>query len=550
LKILEILNSTFNLTSFKEGQHEAIDAIIEKKDLIAVLPTGGGKSLIYQLPSVIAKAGITIVISPLISLMKDQVDSLNRLGIVAAFCNSSQDELEQLKIISDSVNGKIKLLYISPERAMSSSFLNYYSKMKVNFIAVDEAHCVSQWGHDFRPEYRELSKLRDVKKDIFFVALTATATKKVILDIQRSLGLRDPIIIKKSFLRKNLSFNVEYFTTDFDKEKRLLDLLNSEIFSKVHGKGIIYSATRSKADELNKFLQSNGIKSTVYHAGKSDSIRLKNQDTYFKGKSRLMIATNAFGMGVDSSDVRLIVHYQTPASIESYYQEAGRAGRDGMSAKCILFFQKKDLVVQNFIIRKESNFKNGETLFGEMKSYIFSETCRQKIICSYFGEEIESCGNCDLCIPSDLDSDRKDYLDNTQKLADQKELKKIYMFNEMELDSLKSIFQKLPGIFGKNMIISILRGSKLKKILRLKLDKKEEFGKLKHIPEEAISFKIEEWLKDKVLIEKGQKYPLLYLKEFPPQNRKEKVAEEIKLGIRKEKFVTPEQNLVKERPVD
>ncbi len=536
-----VLKNIFGLEKFREGQKEAIDKILNREDTICILPTGGGKSLVYQFPSVYLDSGITIVISPLIALMKDQVDSLNQLGVKASFLNSTQDELEQLKTISDAVNEKIKILILSPEKAVSNFFLFHLKKMNVNYFAIDEAHSVSQWGHDFRPEYRELHTLREVKPKSTYIVLTATATEKVIKDIKKVLDLKNPHLVKKSFYRKNLFFGIEYFESASEKEKRILKILETEILNLENSKAIIYCSTRQQTETLQKFLKENGISSIIYHAGKSDSIRTKNQDSYSKNKNQIMIATNAFGMGIDIPNVRLIVHYQTPASMESYYQEAGRAGRDGKNSKCILFFQKKDLTIQNFILSKESNRKQGETLLLEMKNYIFGQVCRQQKICSYFGEQIEPCGNCDIC----LDKKPNLYL---EKLEDEKKIKlekQIYEFSEDEIFVIQSLLKKLPGIFGKTMITSVLKGAKLKKILRLKLNEKEEFGKLKHIPEEAILHLFETWLGKKILMEAGTKFPKIYLKEFPPTTRKEKHNEEIELGIRKVKFVSPEQNLVK-----
>jgi len=538
------LEEVFKLKQFREGQKEAIEALLAGRDVISIFPTGGGKSLLYQLPASIQKEGVSIVISPLIALMKDQVESLNKIGVSASSCNSSQDELEQLTAISRAVTGKIKLLYISPERALSSYFTTMLKKMKVNFFAVDEAHCVSQWGHDFRPEYRELYRLRQLHPNSPFIALTATATEKVLNDIENSLNLKNSYIVKKSFQRPNLSFQIEYLRNETEKEIKLLEILNSEFKTKNHGRVIIYCATRNKVDEVCKFLLENGFKATRYHAGKTDSMREKAQDAYSSGKVKILVATNAFGMGLDSPDVRLVLHYQIPSSIESYYQEAGRAGRDGKNSRCILFFQNADLGIQNFILRKESNHKGGDTLLDAIKAYAFSNVCRQKFLCSYFGEEIQTCGICDIC-KANIPNPHNDYLEELQLKLEKKVLRGKYEFASDELNIIRSLLISAPAVYGKKMIAGILRGSKAKNILRSKADQSSFYGKLSTIPEEAILTKLEEWIEKRELKIAGKKYPKIYLSSHPPMTRKEKIESEIQSGLRTRKIQTPNQVLVK-----
>ncbi|MBK8395241.1 MAG: RecQ family ATP-dependent DNA helicase [Leptospiraceae bacterium] len=540
------LETTFRLSSFRDGQLEAIQSLLSGKDVVAVMPTGGGKSLLYQLPASIQDSGVSIVISPLIALMKDQVESLNRLGIPALFCNSSQDELEQLTAISRAVTGKIKLLYISPERALSSYFTTMLKKMKVNFFAVDESHCVSQWGHDFRPEYRELHRLRLIHPKAPFIALTATATEKVLVDIENSLNLKNPALIKKSFLRPNLFFQIEYLRTESEKDTKLLEILEQESSKNKSGRIIIYCATRNKVDEVCKFLLDNGHNAARYHAGKTDVMREKTQNNYSSGKVKILVATNAFGMGLDSPDVRLVLHYQIPSSVESYYQEAGRAGRDGKFSRCILFFQNADLAVQNFIIRKESNRKGGETLLDAIKAYVYSTVCRQKFLCDYFGEKINSCGNCDVCeTSSDLQNNKNSYLEELEDKKIKKLEKSKYQFATDELEIIKNLLIHYPGVFGKKILVGILRGSNSKAILRMKVDKSPFHGKLPKIPEEALLAKLEELTITKEVRISGQKYPKLYLATHPPVSKKEKIESEINAGLRIRKIPTPNQVLVK-----
>lgn len=535
----------FGFKDFREGQKEAIESLLGGRDTIAVMPTGGGKSLIYQYPAALAETGVTLVISPLIALMKDQVDSLNAAGISASACNSSMDELEQLTAISRAVTGKIKLLYVSPERALSSYFLSMIKKMKLNLIAVDEAHCVSQWGHDFRPEYRELHKLREIKPDTPVAALTATATSKVIKDIASSLGLKNQLLVRKSYYRKNLKFSIEYFKSEAEKECRLIDILSLEYPDRKvwKGKTIIYCATRAMVDALSVVLMDHGFKVGRYHAGKTDETRDKTQNAYSSGKLPILVATNAFGMGMDSPDVRLVIHYQIPSSVESYYQEAGRAGRDGLGSKCILFFQSKDIAVQGFIIRKEANRKGGDNLLEGVKAYATSSVCRQKFICDYFGEEIEPCGVCDYCTSH---SAHTGFLEDLKEKAEKKAEKANFDFKEEELQKIRAALKAYPAKFGKNLIAGMLKGSANKNILRKKLNHSPFYKTLPHISEDAIKKKLDEWIEAKEIRVAGVKYPTLYLAVSPPLPRKERIEKEIAEGTKIRKIVTPDTELLRE----
>jgi ATP-dependent DNA helicase RecQ len=510
------LQNYFSFISFRDGQREAILSLLNNKDCLCVLPTGAGKSLIYQFIATTLKNGIVLVISPLVSLMKDQVDSLNRFGIPAVYCNSSQDEVEQLQSLSKAVQGKVKLLYVSPERALSSYFLNMAKKMEIKLLAIDEAHCISQWGHDFRVEYSNLYKIR---KELNFqkfpiIALTATATTKVKTDIVDSLSLIEPQIVSNTFLRKNLYFSVEYYETDIYKNERLLEILNGEI----NGRIIIYCSTRKKVDEVYDFLKSNGYNAAKYHAGQKDLTRNKTQNSYSLGKVKILVATNAFGMGIDNSDVRYVIHYQVPSSIESYYQEAGRAGRDGLISKCILFYKNSDFNVRRYLSSNSKDKEDKSVLLEEIKKYCLTSSCRQIYICNYFGEEIANCKVCDNC--KSENKGLKETLEKEYRKRILKEEKSNYNFSDAELHLILNFLKENPGKFGKKIIIGVLKGSKASEILRRKLYLDKNFGCLSSISDVALQKKIENLIEsNEIKVTKG-KYTKLYLKSHPPISKK------------------------------
>lgn len=401
----EILKQKFNLPTFRSGQREIISSLIQGKDLLAVLPTGGGKSLCYQFPAIYFNK-LVIVVSPLIALMRDQVKSLTQMQIRAGAIYSGQSEDEKKQIFSDIQKGGAYVLYLSPERVQKIGFQNWIKDKPVALFAIDEAHCVSQWGHDFREEYSLLNLLKKLRPDIPTLALTASATPTVLHDIAIQLELKNPLKKVYGFYRRNLYFQVEICDNEETKNQLLLQALDQT----PKGRVIIYCGTRKKTEDLYEFLSEKYPQVGYYHAGLSSEKRTFVQEQYQNEKLRILVATNAFGMGIDQPDVRLVVHYQMPATIDSLYQEMGRAGRDGQDSTCLLLYALKDKGLQSFFIQsstvneeiKSARWRNLDTLIN----YCESSECRQAEILTYYqdAQRIKQCGHCDNCVP---ESDRK-----------------------------------------------------------------------------------------------------------------------------------------------
>ena len=382
------LKENFGFEKFRPNQEEIINCILSGKDTVAIMPTGGGKSICFQLPALVFP-GITIVISPLIALMKDQVDSLKANGIAACFINSSQSGEEQELHIQNLKEGKVKLVYVAPE---SLSFLeNAFNQITVSLIAIDEAHCISAWGHDFRPAYTNLGYLKNRFPSTPILALTATADKATRTDISKQLNLNNPRIFVASFDRKNLSLEVR---PALDRVKQIIDFIKL----KPNESGIIYCLSRKTTEELSEKLQKIGIKAKAYHAGLDNKVRSKTQDEFINDECQVVCATIAFGMGIDKSNVRWVIHYNLPKNIEGYYQEIGRAGRDGLPSETVLFESYGDVIQLQKFASQGLNAEVQLAKLERMKQYTDALSCRRKILLSYFGELVsDNCGNCDIC---------------------------------------------------------------------------------------------------------------------------------------------------------
>ncbi len=409
------LKEYFGYSQFRGNQEVIIRNILNRKNTFVIMPTGAGKSLCYQLPAII-QPGAAIVISPLIALMKNQVDQMNAFGINAQFLNSTLTKTEMNRVKKETLEGKIKLLYVAPESLTKEENIKFLKEANIQFVAVDEAHCISEWGHDFRPEYRKIKAIiAQLGDEVPVIALTATATPKVQLDIQKNLQMEDADVYKSSFNRENLYYEVR------PKKHAKRQLIQ---FIKQHkGKsGIIYCLSRKKVEEIAEFLQVNDIKAAPYHAGLDAAIRIQNQDAFLNEEVDVIVATIAFGMGIDKPDVRFVIHYNVPKSLEGYYQETGRAGRDGLEGKCIMFYSHNDIQkLEKFNKDKTVTERdNAKILLQEMISYAESSVCRKRQLLHYFGEHLsEDCGYCDNCIRPKEEYEGESYVETVLQTAQQ-----------------------------------------------------------------------------------------------------------------------------------
>lgn len=462
MKDYEVLKKYFGYESFREGQQELITEILEHHDVLGIMPTGAGKSICYQVPAVMLE-GITLVISPLISLMKDQVGTLNEAGIRAAYLNSSLSYAQYRKALSLARGYTYKIIYVAPERLMSDDFLSFAKEMKISMVCVDEAHCVSQWGQDFRPHYLQIREfLKEMPQRPIVSAFTATATTQVKEDILQLLDMKEPYTITTGFDRKNLYFAVE---KPKDKYQALLHYVKQH----TEDAGIVYCLSRKTVEEVCNRLCADGFAATRYHAGLSDAERMNNQDDFIYDRKTIMVATNAFGMGIDKSNVRFVVHFNMPKNMESYYQEAGRAGRDGEQADCILLYSGKDVRLNQFLIEQGSGHEDMEEAvrmelqqkekdrLKSMTFYCTIPSCLRHYMLKYFGEESDGfCGSCSNCLTQYEECDIR-----------------------MEASRLVECIRHSGERFGKTMIVDIVKGSANAKIKSYHLDRNPAYGALK-----------------------------------------------------------------------
>lgn len=492
----QVLKQYFGYDSFREGQEELIDSLLAGQDVFGIMPTGAGKSLCYQIPALMFK-GITLVISPLISLMKDQVAALNQAGVYAAYLNSSLTQGQYFKALDFAKRGKYKIIYVAPERLLTDSFLDFAVHADISFVSVDEVHCVSQWGQDFRPSYLKIVEfISRLPVRPVVGAFTATATQPVREDVTRILQLHDPHIVTTGFDRSNLYFEVR---TAKDKMTQVIRLLQEHEGES----GIIYCITRKLVEEVYEALKARGIAVTKYHAGLSDEERRMNQDDFIYDRCSLMVATNAFGMGIDKPDVRFVIHYNMPKNMESYYQEAGRAGRDGEPSSCILLYSGQDVRTNQFFI--ENNRENEELSETELEEviakdrerlkkmtyYCYTKDCLREYMLGYFGEPAKGyCGNCSNCLQNYEEVDVSKYA-------------------RIMLCCIEECRER----YGVTTILETLHGSRSEKVLRYRLNENSYYATATDISMDRLRQIVKQLLAKGYLNQTDDEYGLLKLTE-------------------------------------
>ena len=488
IQALEVLKKYYGYTSFRKGQEDIINEIINGNDVLAIMPTGGGKSICYQIPSLILD-GITIVISPLISLMKDQVDALKSMGVNAALINSSLNTSQFNAVIDGINNDEYKIIYIAPERLDSYEFVNIIRNKKLSQIAIDEAHCVSQWGHDFRLSYRKIGTfINSLEKRPIVTAFTATASLEVREDIIKLLNLYNPTLFITGFNRENLTINI-------NKSSGKNEYLLKYVENHKDESGIIYAATRKEVDKIYEGLLKRGYSVSRYHAGLSAEERKSNQEEFIKDNISIMVATNAFGMGIDKPNIRYVIHYNMPQSIENYYQEIGRAGRDGEESECVLLFTPGDVHTQKYLIEIGTENPTRQNIqykkLQQMVDLIYSNDCYRKSIIGYFGEEFnDNCGKCSNCL------DDGEIIDKT-----------------LDAQKVISCIARMKRSFGATMVIDVLRGSKNKKVIQFGFNTLSTYGIMKDYSVDELKTFINTLISHGFIDSVEGTYPVLRLNE-------------------------------------
>lgn len=491
---LSVLKEYFGHDSFREGQDRITDSLLGGRDVLGIMPTGAGKSICYQVPALMFD-GITIVVSPLISLMKDQVSALVQSGVAAAYINSSLTHAQYLKVLQNTESGKYKIIYVAPERLCAPAFLGICRNLNIFMVAVDEAHCVSQWGQDFRPSYLKIPDFIDALNSRPVVgAFTATATGAVRDDIKTLLRLVSPLVVTTGFDRPNLFFSV------MQPKNKSIELMKL-IKERKNESGIVYCSTRKAVEEVCELLQKNGFAVTRYHAGLDENERRRNQDDFVYDRAAIMVATNAFGMGIDKSNVSFVIHYNMPKNMESYYQEAGRAGRDGRSADCILLYSAKDVRTNQFLInnsepnpdltedeQEEVRRRDRERL-KQMTFYCTTHKCLRKFILEYFGDKgPERCEKCSNCLSNH---------ENTDITVD--------------AQKIMSCVARTGQRYGKKVICDVLRGSKNKRLISAGLSRQSTYGIMADCPEKRLRDIIDHLCENGYMTAQGDEYPILKL---------------------------------------
>jgi ATP-dependent DNA helicase RecQ len=514
--LLAALRHHWGYAAFHPGQVEAVRAFDAGRDVVVLLPTGAGKSLCYQVPAVCARArgeGPTLVVSPLIALMDDQVAALQQAGVpaVALHSNSREDGASQRQAVAGAT-----LIYASPEKLRSAAFRAWMGRLGVARVAVDEAHCISEWGHDFRPDYLELGRLKG-ELGAPVMALTATATPAVLDEVATRLGLSEPVVVRGRFERENLRFAVELHSGDLARTARCIDLLMDAGFGRRGaGRAVVYAATRKRVQDVAKALSKAGIAATWYHAGRTEGARETAQAAFGEGRRPVIVATSAFGMGIDQPDVRLVVHVQAPGSLAAYYQQAGRAGRDGKVADCVLLYSRGDALTQARLRGKRPP-PGAEEAWRGVQDYVYGQGCRQQAIALWFGStDGATCGVCDACITPGavartVAGARMELVEARESRQAQAASDAAVVLSAAELDTIVAFVDGLAKPLGRGLVAKGLRGSRAADAKRKRLNLNPQFGALAHLPEAAVVGGVEALLASGRLARKGVKYPTVWV---------------------------------------